>query len=600
MSDHYTVLARRFRPQTFADVVGQEHVGRAIQNAIKAGRVAHAYLFTGARGVGKTSTARIFAKALNCPNVANGVPCNECDVCTAIGDGADVDVLEIDGASNRGIDDIRQLRANVNIRSMRSPFKVYIIDEVHMLTKEAFNALLKTLEEPPPNVKFIFCTTEPQKVPDTILSRCQRFDFGTITSDRIGTRLEEIAAAEGIAVDDEAIAMVARRAAGSMRDSQSLFDQLLAFGGENVSADDVHRLFGTAPDERIVQLMDAVVGKDRATALTLVHESLDAGVRLESLTDQIVAYLRDLLVLSAGATTVELSSVSDRFLKTLTDQAASFGLRTATAALQIFADTKQKMSRTVHGRPLLELAIVRLTILEDLDGLAALVQAARSGQLNVGSGLPAAAASVKKKVDRPQRVVTAPEVSPDVPPNIPTESVADSQSESQGTEADHRPVQQAGPPTIELSETTFEDVWQRLLKLTPEKLGNALSDAKRKQLTTDGKIVVTVGTEFALRFLNRRETKERLDSLTEGLTGSVVPFEFDAQVPAVSTSVQDRRVEPEMKKKSAVDEDAFVQTALEVFGGQLIQVKSAPLVPVVDTPADELSELEPIEDDDDA
>ncbi|MCA9052885.1 MAG: DNA polymerase III subunit gamma/tau, partial [Planctomycetaceae bacterium] len=209
----YTVLARRYRPQTFDDVVGQAHVGQALRNAIKAGRVAHAYLFTGARGVGKTSTARIFAKALNCPHAVAGVPCNECEVCQGISSGGDVDVLEIDGASNRGIDDIRQLRANVNVKSMRSRYKVYIIDEVHMLTKEAFNALLKTLEEPPSNVKFVFCTTEPNKLPDTILSRCQRFDFGTIATDSIASRLTQIAESEGIRVDSDAVELVARRAA---------------------------------------------------------------------------------------------------------------------------------------------------------------------------------------------------------------------------------------------------------------------------------------------------------------------------------------------------------------------------------------------------
>lgn len=230
MDTQYTALARRFRPQTFSEVVGQERIAQTLRNAILENRVAHAYLFTGARGVGKTSMARIFAKALNCPNTKDGVPCNECEICRGISAGNDVDVSEIDGASNRGIDDIRSLRANVNVRSMRSKHKVYIIDEVHMLTKEAFNALLKTLEEPPPLVKFVFCTTEPNKVPDTILSRCQRFDFGTISTDNIEIRLSQLAEAEGFTVEQEALELVARRAAGSMRDSQSLFDQLLAFG----------------------------------------------------------------------------------------------------------------------------------------------------------------------------------------------------------------------------------------------------------------------------------------------------------------------------------------------------------------------------------
>jgi len=308
---HYTVLARRFRPQSFDDVVGQEHVGQAIRNAIRGGRVAHAYLFTGARGVGKTSTARIFAKALNCPNVKDGVPCNHCDVCERIGAGNDVDVLEIDGASNRGIDDIRQLRANVNVRSMRSPNKVYIIDEVHMLTKEAFNALLKTLEEPPANVKFVFCTTEPNKVPDTILSRCQRFDFGTISQSSIAGRLKQIAAAEGKQVADDAVELIARRAAGSMRDSQSLFDQLLAFGGELITSADVHQLLGTAADDRLIELVDALIAGGAAEAVAQVEQALSQGVQLGSFSDQLLAYLRDLLITAAGATDVPLSAVSD-------------------------------------------------------------------------------------------------------------------------------------------------------------------------------------------------------------------------------------------------------------------------------------------------
>src|SRR6478752_9059312 len=189
----YVVVARRYRPQDFSQLIGQGQVSQALANAINTNRVGHAYLFTGARGVGKTSTARIFAKALNCVQGPTTTPCGECDICQGIAAGSDVDCLEIDGASNRGIDEIRQLRSNVNVRPSRARFKIYIIDEVHMLTNQAFNALLKTLEEPPEHVKFIFCTTEPQKVPDTILSRCQRFDFGTIATDTIKQRLAEIA-----------------------------------------------------------------------------------------------------------------------------------------------------------------------------------------------------------------------------------------------------------------------------------------------------------------------------------------------------------------------------------------------------------------------
>src|SRR5438270_7295020 len=229
-AEGYTVLARRYRPQQFADLVGQEPVAQALTNALKSNRVAHAYLFTGARGVGKTSTARILAKALNCVRGPTATPCDACEICQSIAAGEDVDVLEIDGASNRGIDEVREIRQNVQYRPSRSRYKIYIIDEVHMLTPQAFNALLKTLEEPPPHVKFIFATTEVQKIPITILSRCQRFDFAGIGTAPIKERLRAIVENEGMRADDEALDMIARRAGGSMRDAQSLLDQLLAFG----------------------------------------------------------------------------------------------------------------------------------------------------------------------------------------------------------------------------------------------------------------------------------------------------------------------------------------------------------------------------------
>ena len=379
----YTVLARRFRPQGFADVVGQEHISQALRNAILANRVAHAYLFTGARGVGKTSTARILAKALNCPQATDGNPCNTCELCEGIATGNDVDVLEIDGASNRGIDDIRSLRANVNVKSMRTQYKIYIIDEVHMLTKEAFNALLKTLEEPPPNVKFVFCTTEPNKLPDTILSRCQRFDFGTIETTSIKDRLGQIAQAEGVQVDTEALELVARRAAGSMRDSQSIFDQLLAFGEDHIQAGDVHRLLGTAGDDRLVEIGAALVRRDQSSALATFHAALDEGVQLGELTDQILFYLRDLMILATGAEKVDLLSVAPSSCQTLAAQAEEWGLQTIVAAMQILADTKGRMQRVTYGRALAELAIVRISLLEDLTNVAGLIDSLKKGEESI-------------------------------------------------------------------------------------------------------------------------------------------------------------------------------------------------------------------------
>ena len=300
-SASYTVVARRYRPQQLVELIGQEHVAQALTNALNSGRVAHAYLFTGARGVGKTSCARILAKAMNCVKGPTPTPCDVCDICKSIATGDDVDVLEIDGASNNKVDEIRDLRSNVGFRPTRARFKIYIIDEVHMLTTGAFNALLKTLEEPPPHVKFIFATTEIHKIPITILSRCQRFDFAQVRTQKIFEALQKIVAKEGLKADDESLHMIARRAAGSMRDSQSLLDQLLAFSDGDLTSEKVHSLFGTAGEDRVTELAEAILTGDSPKALSSITDFAERGLQLGELLDQLIEYWRGLmLVLSAG------------------------------------------------------------------------------------------------------------------------------------------------------------------------------------------------------------------------------------------------------------------------------------------------------------
>ncbi len=431
---HYTVLARRFRPQAFDEVVGQEHVSRALRNAIRAGRVAHAYMFTGARGVGKTSTARILAKALNCPHVVDGVPCNECEICQGISAGNDVDVLEIDGASNRGIDDIRSLRASVGVRSMRTQFKVYIIDEVHMLTREAFNALLKTLEEPPPNVKFVFCTTEPNKVPDTILSRCQRFDFSSIAETSIAERLRQIAKIEGFEVSEDALELVSRRARGSMRDSQSLFDQLLAFSDGTVSADDVHRMLGTAGDDRLLELFAAIVEHRPGEVLNLLDACFTAGVQPGEFMDQVIGYVRDMMVVLSGGAGVALCAIAARHREVLLAQGRKLGMQTVMAAFQILSDAKTQMFRSTFARTVLEMALVQLSLLENLSALSELL----SGRLPApAEAAPSGEPSGEKKNSDESPLTTV------QPPRAKIQSTADSLASSPPTAA---PVTSPTPP----------------------------------------------------------------------------------------------------------------------------------------------------------
>lgn len=295
----YRVFARKYRPQTFKEVVGQDHITRTLQNAVTLKRLAQAYLFVGPRGIGKTSTARILAKALNCANGPTAEPCGTCDACLEIAEGRSLDVIEIDGASNNGVENIRDLRESAAYAPNRGPFKVYLIDEVHMLSTGAFNALLKTLEEPPPHVKFIFATTEAQKVPATITSRCQRFDLRRIPSDLIKAHLLYIAQNEHIVLEDAAADAIARGAEGGLRDAESMLDQMVAFCGDKITASDVMDVFGFTPREVVGQLAQSLFAGDASAALDAVAVQSEAGKDLSRLTAELVSHLRDQVVVGA-------------------------------------------------------------------------------------------------------------------------------------------------------------------------------------------------------------------------------------------------------------------------------------------------------------
>ena len=294
----YLVLARKWRPRVFSEVVGQEHITETLKKAFEKDRVAHAYLFAGPRGCGKTTTARLMAKVINCEKPAGGEPCNECSSCVSIAEGRHLDVIEIDGASNRGIDEIRDLREKISYAPSQGKSKIYIIDEVHMLTPQAFNALLKTLEEPPVHVYLIFATTEPHKVPTTILSRCQRFNFKRLELKEIASQLEKICTLEKVKFEEEALMLIARRAEGSMRDGQSLLDQCLAASEGAVDLALVRRVLGLVDSQLVIDLLRAIAERDRKGALAIVDRAVDSGLDLEELFLAYVEGLRNLLVLS--------------------------------------------------------------------------------------------------------------------------------------------------------------------------------------------------------------------------------------------------------------------------------------------------------------
>jgi DNA polymerase-3 subunit gamma/tau len=551
----YTVLARRYRPQTFTEIVGQEPVARALVNALKGNRVAHAYLFTGARGVGKTSTARILAKALNCEKGPTPEPCGVCSICQSIASGEDVDVLEIDGASNRGIDEVREIRNNVQYRPGRARYKIYIIDEVHMLTPAAFNALLKTLEEPPPHVKFIFATTEVQRIPITILSRCQRFDFTGIPLPRIVERLRGIVEREGLQADDEALELVARRAGGSMRDAQSLLDQLLAFGGERLTAEQVHHLLGTAGDDRIAELADAVLSHDARRSLDLLDASVVAGLQFGELLDQMIAYWRDLMVVHCAGTEGRDLSVPPRHREALARQARALTLDAILAGLDVLSTTRGQLRGCNHARTLVEMALVRLGRLENLVSLAQLAQWIGRQQTGQQGGGSASAGPSAARVQPPEGVKKN-SLSPAPDSQVPTGPVA-------------------------LTAETLPQLWPYVVRSAGLLLGRDLEKAGLPAIFGPNTLVLRFPAEYnqAKEHCQEPTCVARVEGAVQKLTGQSWSLRLETVAspsPAKTSGPGDGASTPPPRPRRNSKEEAeklpLVKRAMEVLGASLQRV----------------------------
>lgn len=365
----YVSLYRKYRSTNFGEIVGQEHITTTLENAIKKKRIAHAYLFSGPRGTGKTSTARIFAKSLNCVEGPTPTPCNVCDICVGIANDSLFDVIEIDAASNRGIDDIRDLREKVRIPPTQARYKIYIIDEVHMLTSEAFNALLKTLEEPPPYVVFMMATTEPQKLLSTILSRCQRFDFGRLSDDEISGHIRSIASREEFSIDDEALSIVVKNADGSMRDSISILDQLISFSGGTISASDVNQVFGLVERREISEFMKALFDGDVEGAFRLFNSFFEAGKSFSMFTRYLMEYVRDLYLVKQKIKPLK-DIYSKPELKEMTVRAASLSRKTLVYMLEEMARVEDRIRWETYPRIVLEIMVVRLLDMVSGPGLS--------------------------------------------------------------------------------------------------------------------------------------------------------------------------------------------------------------------------------------
>ena len=358
----YQVSARKFRPVTFEELIGQPHVVQTLRNAILRQQVAHAYLFSGMRGVGKTTAARILAKALNCEKGPTPEPCGQCEGCLEIARGNSVDVIEIDGASNTGVDDVRELRENVKFSPFRGTYRIYIIDEVHMLSNSAFNALLKTLEEPPPHAVFIFATTEVHKVPPTITSRCQHFNFRRIPRREIIARLQEVVKHVDVTIGERSLGAMARASEGSMRDALSLLDQAVAFGGKTITEHDVDDMLGAVPDELVSRIVNTVVTQDPAAAVALVGEVVDHGYDLRAYCGAVVERMRHLMIAAVvpGFEQAQgLMDLPDEDVKQLLVEAKSFSVEQAQEVFHLFAQAEDRLRSTAHPRFVFEVAAVR-------------------------------------------------------------------------------------------------------------------------------------------------------------------------------------------------------------------------------------------------
>jgi DNA polymerase-3 subunit gamma/tau len=375
----YLVMARKYRPQIFDEVVGQAHVTTTLKHAIQTNRISHAYLFAGPRGTGKTTVARILAKALNCKEGPTSQPCNQCDSCREITIGRSLDVMEIDGASNNSVDDIRALRENIRYVPSQGKYKVYIIDEVHMLSDSAFNALLKTLEEPPAHAIFIFATTEPHKLPQTVLSRCQRFDFRRIPTADLVQTIQDIAEKENLQIEREASYILARRADGSLRDVLSLLDQVIAYGSESqtgegekkaISSDLISETLGLVDQEKLFDITDAIAEKNSQRGISILDQLIDSGIDLPEFVNSLLQHLRNLLVAKVSGDTTALFDLSDIYIQKYKEKSSAFSEEDLLRMIKVVADLNLNLKRASDPRILLEMTLLKLLKMESSVNLA--------------------------------------------------------------------------------------------------------------------------------------------------------------------------------------------------------------------------------------
>ncbi|ADG80964.1 DNA polymerase III subunit gamma/tau [Thermincola potens] len=532
----YMALYREWRPQIFQDIVGQQHITRTLQNAIKANRIAHAYLFCGPRGTGKTTTAKVFAKALNCKEGPNAEPCNQCNNCIRITDGVSMDVLEIDAASNRGIDEIRDLREKVKFSPTEGRYRIYIIDEVHMLTTEAFNALLKTLEEPPHHVIFILATTEPHKIPTTILSRCQRFDFRRIGTGEIVDRLRDVCESLQVQTDEETLTLLAKTAEGGLRDALSVLDQCIAFGGQRVTVEEVNTVLGTVDQELLFKMVDYFINKDSTSALFLVDDIVNQGKDLRQFSKDMTEHLRNLLLIQVSDHAGELIAVTESTLQMLEEQAQKVSRNMILRLIDIFSLTEREVRWSNQPRLNLELAVIEACKAEpkySFEDLAAKVEELEA-IIRQGYVTPAIAVNPKKQpekqpVDQKNSVKLAPKN--DVPGNS---------------------------LTLEALKNSWPEIMEKLKKA--KRTAHAFLIEGNPVGLSGRRLIIAFPEDYAFHKENieKPENREIIEKVIKDITGEEI-------------RVKCKFLSETMSEENEEEENSLVETAIQLFGENVIE-----------------------------